>query len=219
MRRTQTRRQYYFHPMDSITTYNKKGEVVKTSKIDCMECIEYQKNSDIRRIIQQCKDSLERRMIARQTIINNAYNMFGINKHYHYKNKVYRNPMDLYRVDGVEYIDRHQYDGFRHNQNNISSCEAIITDRITNPYSIFFFYPSNVIINNDIIETSQYKRFFHSSHPTYDEALDIILQNVSRVTKGTLEAQRIYFMLYFGDDRDDGDLVWNSSIPLLEEEE
>lgn len=211
--RTRTPRQYYFHPMDSIPIYNEDGEEISTSRVTCMKCIETQKNSDIRRIIQQCRDSLTRREIARQTIINRAYAMFGINESYRYKNEVYTCPDDLYLVDGVEYIDQHQYDGFRHTDYNIASCEAIITDRITNPYYVFFFYPT---INMDPIYTSQYERIFHSSHPTGEEALDTILQNVSRATEGTLEAKKIYFILYFGDNRDDGELVWNQSVPLLE---
>jgi hypothetical protein len=210
-------RQYYFHPTDFIPVYNEDGEEIATSRVDCMECVENQKNSDIRRIIKQCQDSLELREIARRTILGNAYNRFYINKSYRYKGKIYRDRSQFEKIDDVEYIDRHQYDGFRHTQNNIERCESIITDRITNPYSVFFFYPSNVRINRRIINTSEHKRFFHSSHPTGEEAFDTITRNVSRTTEGTLEAQRIYFIVYFGDNEDDGKLAWNPSIPLLEQ--
>jgi len=214
----------YFHPVDTQPTYDNSVGVTSFNQSGCQNCPYDMKTSEIRRRIEKCQLSLERREIDRRNKLKNAYDKFSMNTSYKHKGTYYNNPEQLFWVNGVDYIDRHQYDGFRHTLNNLEECQSIITDRITNPYYVFFLYPDNIRDDDGrILNTSEYKHFFHSSHPTQEEAVDTITWEVAtvgtKIGKSTEKEEitvsnrtkehRLYFVLYFGDDEDDGDLVWN----------
>lgn len=123
------------------------------------------------------------------------------------------NQQELFWYNNIPYIDIHQYDGFRHNINNLDTCQRILDDRITNPYYVFFFYPSNIEIGGRTFDTSEYQRYFHSSHPTRETAIRTINRDVETIREGTLEFERIYFVIYFGDE-DDSTFVYKDSAKL-----
>lgn len=192
MERRRRQRKNYFHPMDSEPIF-KDGKEIATSKVDCMKCIENQKNSDIRRIILQCEESLNRRNTDRRNILNNAYNKFSVGQPYFFHGKKYTSSEDFYEVGDFKYIDKHQYTGFRHNIENLHRCNQILKDRVTNPYYVFFFYP-----------TKEYEHQFHSSHRTERMAIDEIQRSIDRNRK----SDKMYFIKYFGvDDDDDGFII------------
>jgi len=206
---------HYFHPVNTQATMEDDGTVTNFNQTGCQECLHDMKNIDIRRRIEQCNISLDRRNEARHTILENAYRAFRRGRYYRYQGRRIYNEGDLFWFNNNPYIDIHQFDGFRHNLENLETCQRILNDRITNPYYVFFFYPSNVETEEFEFETSEYRRYFHSSHPNNISAVNTISWEVETTTEGTLESHRIYYVLYFGDNQDDGRLAWNQGVADL----